>query len=150
MANHTGSSTKRRPAEERFWEKVDAHGDCWEWLGSATPTGYGTFFPTRNTPVRAYRYAWESLVGPIPPGMTIDHQCNNPRCVNPDHLRVMSLGENCLLGHSPAALNARKTHCLHGHPLSGDNCRITTQGYRLCLACAQRRARQRWANRRAS
>lgn len=147
MANHTGSSTKQRPADERFWEKVDARGDCWEWLGSATPTGYGTFFPTRNTPVRAYRYAWESLVSPIPEGMTIDHQCNNPRCVNPDHLRVLSLGANSLLGHGPAAMNARKTHCKRGHPFSGANLGIRPDGTRWCRECdrASQRARRRAA-----
>jgi hypothetical protein len=139
---------RHRPAEERFWEKVDARGDCWEWTGAATPTGYGTFFPTRTAPTRAYRYAWESLIGPIPAGMTLDHLCGNRRCVNPDHLRVATQRENALRGHSPAARNARKTHCNHGHSLSADNLHMTPKGRRECVACRRRRGRETNARRR--
>lgn len=42
----------------------------------------------------AHRVAYESLHGVIPAGMTVDHACFNTRCVNPDHLRLMSLAEN--------------------------------------------------------
>lgn len=137
-----GWSTSPRPVEERFWEKVDASGDCWEWTGSQTPTGYGTFFPTRSTPVRAYRFAWELLIGPIPEGMQIDHMCMNTRCVNPLHLRLATPRENTLRGHSRSAINARKTHCNQGHPLSGDNLRQVRKG-RSCIACEQRRYQER-------
>lgn len=143
-----GWSTKTRPVEERFWEKVDATGDCWEWTGAKTPTGYGTFFPTRSTPMRAYRFVWELLIGPIPEGMQIDHMCLNTRCVNPLHLRLATPRDNALRGHSRPALNARKTHCNEGHPLSGDNLRIYRNG-RVCVACERRRNLAISARRRA-
>ena len=54
---------------ERFWSKVDKRGpdDCWPWLGTLEPTGYGQFF-TNGTPrlAKAHRFAYELVVGPIP------------------------------------------------------------------------------------
>ena len=68
-------------------------GDCWEWL-CVTRTGYGRFKVARRY-VTAHRFAYELLVGPIPPDMTIDHVvCANRLCVNPEHMEVVTLGEN--------------------------------------------------------
>ena len=79
---------------DRFWAKVDAAGDCWEWSASRNPLGYGVFFRSRNggkaVMVPAHRFAWESLVGPIPNGHQIDHRCFNPSCVNPSHLEPVT------------------------------------------------------------
>lgn len=92
--------TKRclKTEDERFWEKVDATGDCWVWTAGVGAFGYGLFSsPTygsvsKNVP--AHRWAWTNMVGPIPDGMHIDHRCRNPKCVNPDHLEPVTPGEN--------------------------------------------------------
>lgn len=42
----------------------------------------------------AHRVAWELVNGPIPDGMFLDHRCANPSCVNPEHLRIVTVSEN--------------------------------------------------------
>jgi hypothetical protein len=80
---------------ERFWEKVDVEGvsECWNWKASTTRGGYGQFW-LGGTQVKAHRVAWELTNGPIPEGMYCLHQCDNPRCCNPNHIRLGSLAEN--------------------------------------------------------
>ncbi len=107
---------------------------CWLWTG-ASCLGYGTLF-VRNKRTRAHRAVWELHRGPIPAGMFIDHMCRVKSCVNPDHLRVVTKKTNNLENHSGApARNARKTHCLRGHPFAGANLRIRKNGDRTCIAC---------------
>jgi hypothetical protein len=121
-----------------FWQRVDASGDCWEWLGWRDRYGYGQFRSRR-----AHRVVWERLVGPIPAGLTIDHRCRNHGCVNPDHMEPVTRRENGLRGFSPPALNARKELCHLGHPLSSRN------GRRHCPACVREATRRYQARKRA-
>lgn len=128
------------PTWDRFWPKVDASGDCWEWTAAKMKRGYGVFMHHRDdgTPVYyAHRIAWELLVGPIPGGMTIDHLCYNTSCVNPDHLEVVTMQENLrrTRWRPVAETNKRKTHCPRGHPYEGDNLVLYGKGYRRCKAC---------------
>lgn len=129
--------------EERFWVKVDAEGDCWEWTAYRNPDGYGYFGITSRDVRMAHRWSWEHLVGLIPAGMQIDHMCRNRGCVNPDHLRVVTLVDNVLLGEGPPARNARKTHCPEGHAYAGDNVRVYARPSgtpsRYCRACHNNR-----------
>lgn len=81
-------SRKRRPVEERFWEKVNVTTDCWLWTGSLDHKGYGHMNVDANQ-VKAHRLAYEILVGPIPDGHVIDHLCRNETCVRPDHLEAV-------------------------------------------------------------
>ena len=85
-------------AESRFWAKVDQGGDggCWLWLAALSEHGYGRLGRggKRGGVVLAHRFAYELLVGPIPEGMSIDHRCHNPTCVNPEHLRPATHKQN--------------------------------------------------------
>lgn len=117
---------------DRFWSKVqfalDGSG-CYLWIGSRTQSGHGLIrIDGRNVP--AHRWAWEEWNGPIPAGLHIDHLCRNPPCVNPDHLEPVTPHENMLRGTAPAAVNARKTHCIRGHKL------VQGKGRRYCQVCA--------------
>ena len=81
--------------QERFWTYVDKQtpDGCWMWTGAVESNGYGRFrADMKRTGV--HRYSYELLVGPIADGMTIDHPCRVKRCVNPDHLEVVTGREN--------------------------------------------------------
>lgn len=120
----------------RFWATVlKLPSGCWEWQRIATNDGYGIFCANHNRGL-AHRVAWElANQRATPVGFQYDHLCRNRICVNPAHLDIVTVRINVLRGEGPAARHARKTHCVHGHPLSGDNLRIDTRGYRQCRTC---------------
>lgn len=136
--------------KERFWQRVQKLSNgCWEWSGKLTPKGYGKC-QFRNKELYAHRvsYTWER--GEIPSGMVIDHLCRNKKCVNPNHLEVVTNVENVLRGESLFAQKKRQTHCVHGHLLAGKNLIIYKNGTRHCRTCAQVWEAGRTARRRAS
>lgn len=135
--------------EAHFWGRVDKSGDCWLWTACLTQSGYGHAWVSGRI-VYAHRVAYELVRGPIPSGMQLDHLCRNRACVNPDHLEPVTNHDNILRGFSPTAKKARQTHCIHGHPFTGDNLKIRSEGWRSCRTCMrarqpeyQRRYRQR-------
>lgn len=145
-----------RPIEERFWEKVSfGHGPgaCWMWVGGIQSDGYGTFFvrleERRRVQARAHRFSYELNVGPIPKGLGLDHLCRNRECVNPAHLEPVTQRENVLRGEGTPAKNAKKTHCIRGHPLSGDNVYNHPDGSRRCRECIIKRGRENYKRKKA-
>ena len=82
--------------EDRFWEKVQKSGTCWNWMAALFKNdGYGKFRVSRERPtVRAQRVSWEIHFGAIDSRVNVLHRCDNPRCVRPDHLFLGSLGDN--------------------------------------------------------
>lgn len=83
---------RRLSPEERFWQKVDKSGSCWEWM-AGTNAGYGSM-SHEGKPKLAHRHSYELANGSIPEGMQIDHKCHNRLCVNPGHLRVVTNKQN--------------------------------------------------------
>lgn len=131
---------------DRLWSRVAVPDDpdaCWEFQGAVSNVGYGVIGCSDNTVTYTHRLAYELLVGPIPEGLHIDHLCRNRRCCNVIHLEPVSQRENNLRGESPAAHNARKTHCLRGHEFTSANTyRPPGRTDRQCRACIRIRQRR--------
>jgi hypothetical protein len=71
----------------RFWARVRKDERCWEWTGS-TAHGYGNINVGNKKYDLAHRVSWKLSRGLIPAGLFVLHSCDNPLCVNPDHLEV--------------------------------------------------------------
>jgi HNH endonuclease len=139
----------QRVAHRAFTKWVSGEDGCRISTYSVASHGYAQIGWQDDgciTGTTAHRAAWVYINGQIPEDMTIDHVCNNRRCVNVEHLRVLSNFENsrrksrdwplgqCVNGHPNSDLIIQKTGRLNG-------------GYRLrCHLCKleyQRRYRQK-------
>lgn len=112
---------------------------CWLWTGYTTPRGY-SFIQVLGKKYSVHRLMWVKEHGVIPPDKQIDHLCRNRNCINPDHLELVTSRENTMRGISFSAVNAKKTHCVHGHEFTPENVRPRKRGGRECLACRRRKA----------
>jgi hypothetical protein len=137
-------SRRNTPSDERFWERVDAEGDCWIWTGRINADGYGQFDDSGTR--SAHRWAYEYLVGEVPDGLQLDHLCRVRDCVNPDHLEPVTPAENSRRGVA-GALNRVKTACPQGHPYDDANTAIR-RGKRNCRECGRRACRDYYYSRR--
>ena len=103
------------PIEIRFWQKVDnTSGSCWPWTASLDKHGYGQLsgksrFTNKKTMLKAHRLSYEIYTSSyLPHGACVLHTCDNPQCVNPQHLYRGTRADN------------KKDMIKRGHVLSGD------------------------------
>lgn len=138
------------PAFARARIVVEPRG-CWRWTGRVRPDGYGAWGN-----YLAHRRIYQLLVEPLPPWSTdptsleLDHLCRNRRCVNPDHLEVVTRRVNVLRGASVVAENARHSHCPQGHELTGANLVRSRLPQRQCRECHLEHERRWRESRRAT
>lgn len=137
------SQHKKAYTLRRFMSKVrKRRNGCWEWQGYINPkTGYGRF-SLNDICIHAHRASYIFHVGDIADDLVVDHICRNKRCVNPVHLRAVTVRENTMYGNAPSSSNARKTHCIRGHELSGRNLYVLKRGERVCRKCNLMRTRK--------
>lgn len=146
----------------RFWQKVrqsndarDVHGPCWEWTGSHTSKGYGSFYLGKRAGKQvtgvAHKMTYEAAHGRIRSTrkrgvrLVVDHRCRNRACVNPAHLELVEEPINVARGESPSAKHARKTTCPRGHAYTPANTyvlHVRRGGHdtkkRYCRACRRK------------
>lgn len=119
--------------------------ECWPWTRSGTRDGYGEArYQGRKQYV--HRLVYEDTHGPIQPGNQVNHLCVNPSCNNPHHLEEATIAQNAnyiLPGVSRCM--AGRTHCPYGHPLSGTNLKINSNGGRACRICHKEEGERRKA-----
>lgn len=117
--------------------QVDRGGEngCWTWQGPTSGGVYG-FASFDGVMVRAHRVSLRLWTGAVvPDGMHVDHLCRNTLCCNVFHLEIVTPQVNNARSGSPSAVNARKTHCDNGNPLTGENLYVGPDGKRYCRAC---------------
>lgn len=85
-----------RSLKDRFWEKVIVQEGCWDWSGAKTRLGYCVIrdqYPKKGNQF-GHRVSYMIHKGQIGEGMNILHKCDNPSCVNPDHLQQGTQKQN--------------------------------------------------------
>jgi len=122
--------------------RVNPATGCWDWIGNCTEKGYGRVYIRPERRYRpAHRAMYERLMGPVAEGIVIHHRCENPGCINPQHLEPLSAGENVRRGPN-SGYKRRWTICPNSHPYTPENTKVDARGYRLCRVCERKRGRQ--------
>ena len=126
----------------RFWVKVlvGLENECWLWAGAKDQKGYANFTVNKYKTGKAHKFSWILHFGLIPAGLQVDHECNNPSCVNPNHLQLLTGYKNNEKSNSASAINKRKTHCIRGHKFDERNT-LRKNGRRYCIICEKERGR---------
>jgi hypothetical protein len=124
---------------------IEFEGYCLPPPGNYGQVGIaeGRLYGTR----RAHRVAWIKAHGPIPTGLVVRHICDNPPCVNVDHLVLGTDADNIHDMHERGRYRGGRksgvqTHCKRGHEYTPENT-YTQDGHRSCVTCRHERHR-RW------
>lgn len=138
----------KRPIKEYLEKRIrkEVQSDCWIWLLAKDKNGYGVAHKGRKN-FRAHRVSYEAFIGYVPPHLYVLHRCDNPPCVNPDHLFLGTNQDNMddmvLKGRKP-----RKTHCPQGPPYVSGNICYETDGSRKCKKCKSIREKKSYLKRK--
>lgn len=141
------SDAELRDADRKRFHRqyqVSING-CWLWTSGIADNGYGKF-RVGDCTMGAHKWSYEDRHGEVPEGMHLDHLCRVRHCVNPDHLEVVTPKVNTYRGISFSAVNAAKTHCIHGHEFTPENTHVYVykgKPHRSCRRCRVDAAKRR-------
>ncbi len=139
---------RRKYLSDRF--VVRDHG-CHEWLCAKNDNGYGIMRLSVSRERLAHRFSYETEHGAIPRGMEVCHACDNPSCVNPEHLFLATHRANMNDARAKRRLAGQKnTHCKHGHEFTLENTSYNDRGQRQCRECRKRESRERMRRKRSA
>lgn len=73
--------------------KINHDSKCWEWIGHKDSDGYGSITFKYKT-IKSHRESYKIFNGEIPKNLSVLHRCDNPSCINPDHLFLGNQSDN--------------------------------------------------------
>lgn len=127
----------------RFWQKVKKTSKCWLWISSTSShslrnvKGYGSF-NINGKAYYAHRLSYEDFSKlKIKKGMVVDHLCRNTLCVNPQHLELVTNGENIRRGRElKSTIKTQKIIvCKNNHELSFPTLCNIDGNLHDCISC---------------
>ena len=122
---------------------------CDEWEGPTNGKGYGSVYVAKTDDNKsgtwnAHRLMWMQTYGPIPRGHVVMHLCDNPKCINIEHLQLGTQSDNMFDKVAKGRIhNTRGQSCTHGHPWASDNIYVHPNGQWHCLTCRRQGDRRR-------